>query len=117
MMQVSSWTIPMTSIVPRQLIANMVDGASRFDGVINRDLREQYDGPIFEYARSLLEDTEKSIDSLYFVGHSLGGALSKIVAAQIYRFCLSLCREALLQNDSIHSVRPKKFEFCKMQKM
>merc|ERR1712176_1267045 len=49
------------------------------------DLREQYDGPIFEYARSLMEDTTNTMDSLYFVGHSLGGGLAKIVGAQIYR--------------------------------
>merc|ERR1711973_931892 len=66
-------------------IANMVYYGSLLDGIISRSLREQYDGPIFEYARSLLENTTEPIDSLYFVGHSLGGGLAKIVGAQIYR--------------------------------
>lgn len=85
MIQFSSWTIPMTTLLPRGFIANIVYQGTKLDGVISNDLREQYDGPIFEYARSLMEDTTDSMDSLYFVGHSLGGGLAKIVGAQIYR--------------------------------
>ena len=84
-MQMSSWTIPMTLILPRTTIANMVHFGAMLEGIISESLREQYDGPIFDYARSLLQNTTDPIDSLYFVGHSLGGGLAKIVGAQIYR--------------------------------
>ena len=74
----------MTTLLPRSFIANIVHQGTRLDGLISNDLRESYDGPIFEYARNLLENTTEPIDSLYFVGHSLGGALAQIVAAQLH---------------------------------
>merc|ERR1719376_1269787 len=85
MIQMASWTIPITSILPRTSIANMVHTGALFEGIISDSLREQYDGPIFEYTRALLQNTTEPIDSLYFAGHSLGGGIAKIVGAQIYR--------------------------------
>ena len=75
----------MTSILPRTFIANLVYEGGLFEGIISENLRKQYDAPIFEYVRSLFETTTEPIDSLYFVGHSLGGGLAKIVGTQIYR--------------------------------
>ena len=108
MIQLSSWTIPMTSILPRGFIANLVYQGSMFDGVISNDLREQYDAPIFEYARSLLQNTTASVDALYFVGHSLGGGLAKVVGAQIYRalidgFVNNSYDQSLIENVEIKS--------------
>ena len=106
-MQISSWTIPMTSILPRTFIANMVHTATLFDGIISRSMRAQYDEPIYEYAWSVLEDTTVPIDSLYFAGHSLGGGLAKIVGAQVYRALedgyITNTDQTLIDDVEIHS--------------
>merc|ERR1719229_1138990 len=99
----------MTSILPRSFVANMVHASAAIDGVMAADLRDQYDAPIFSYVWDLLEETTDPIDSLYFVGHSLGGALAKIVGAQIYRAHLDGYVENAVDNTLIEDIEIMSF--------
>eukprot|EP01084_Bolivina_argentea_P279903 478599_1 len=56
---------------------------SHFEGSIDTRSRERYDTPVFNYAYKLLIDTKYKINSLYFIGHSLGGGVSQAVAGQM----------------------------------
>merc|ERR1719474_895589 len=57
---------------------------SWFDEIIDQNLRKTYDVPLFEYAFNHLNDANHSVDDLFFVGHSLGGTIAEIVAAQLH---------------------------------
>eukprot|EP01083_Nonionella_stella_P129437 392768_1 len=84
LLQAASLIVPVTSLLPWSFIIQIVYYMSFFEGTIDTQSRQRYDTPVFEYAYDLLLNTEDTIDSLYFVGHSLGGAVSQAVAAQLY---------------------------------
>eukprot|EP01083_Nonionella_stella_P303674 1052116_1 len=49
------------------------------------EIRQQFDEPLFEYLYEYLSHTNNTLNALYLSGHSLGGAISQIVASQLYR--------------------------------
>ena len=81
---VTSFIVPITSLLPSVAIARIIDASSRFEGFIDAAIRESYDGPVFEYVYNYLQQSDTpNMTSLFFAGHSLGGALGQIVGAQI----------------------------------
>ena len=82
--QTASWLIPMTTILPKPFLRRMIWSVSWFDDIIDEDIRQTYDAPLFEYAFDYLSNSNGSVDDFFFVGHSLGGALAQIVAAQLH---------------------------------
>eukprot|EP01083_Nonionella_stella_P003498 10049_1 len=83
LVEMASWMIPITSILPTSFVIRIVSFMSNFEGMIDTELRERYDKALFNYSRALLMDAEYEMDSLYFVGHSFGGSIAQIVAAQM----------------------------------
>ena len=84
LLQTASWILPITTILPQSFIIRIVYFASFFEGTIDKEMRGRFDKPLFEYAARYLLSTEHAIQSLYFVGHSLGGGIAQIVAAQLH---------------------------------
>ncbi len=74
----------MTTILPKPFLRQIILSLSWFDGIVYEDVRETYDGPLFDYAFEYLSTANHTMDNFILVGHSLGGALSEIVAAQLY---------------------------------
>ena len=74
----------MTTILPKSFLRRVISKLSLFDEIIDEDIRETYDGPLFDYAFDYLSTSNGSVDDLFFVGHSLGGAIAQIVAAQLH---------------------------------
>ena len=69
---------------------------SYIEGVINADVRAEFDDPVIQYAEAYLSRLESGCSfssssinnwsgptTLYFAGHSLGGGISEIVAANL----------------------------------
>eukprot|EP01083_Nonionella_stella_P072032 193942_1 len=84
-LQAFSWVIPITTILPQDMIIGIMHLASMFEGSINMEIRHQFDEPLFEYVYDYLSHTNNTLSALYLSGHSLGGAISQIVASQLYR--------------------------------
>ena len=83
-LEVASWLIPMTTILPKPFLRQIIWSLSWFDHLIYEDLRETYDGPLFDYAFDYLSTANHTIDNMLFIGHSLGGVMAQIVASQLY---------------------------------
>eukprot|EP01083_Nonionella_stella_P082022 226316_1 len=84
LLQVASWVIPITTILPQQFLINIVSFTSKLEGGVEHDMRQRYDIPLFEYTLDYVDALQYEVDSLYFVGHSLGGSIGAAVAAQIF---------------------------------
>ena len=82
--QMASWIIPMTTILPKSFLREVIWKMSMFEEIIDEDIRKTYDEPLFDYAFDYLSNSNGSVDDLFFVGHSLGGAIAQIVAAQLH---------------------------------
>eukprot|EP00485_Elphidium_margaritaceum_P010023 CAMPEP_0202690286 /NCGR_PEP_ID=MMETSP1385-20130828/5306_1 /ASSEMBLY_ACC=CAM_ASM_000861 /TAXON_ID=933848 /ORGANISM="Elphidium margaritaceum" /LENGTH=1358 /DNA_ID=CAMNT_0049345523 /DNA_START=37 /DNA_END=4113 /DNA_ORIENTATION=+ len=93
------WIVPFLNGLPLSFSRQIIYYASYIEGVINSDVRQAFDEPVFEYAKQYLlrlesdcsyNDSEISdwngATTLYFVGHSLGGAISEIVAANLHQW-------------------------------
>ena len=86
LLQAFSLVIPVTSLAPTSFVIKMVWISSWFEGIIDDTIRDSYDVPVYEYAYELLtsEYADNNLQSLYIVGHSLGGGISQAVGAQLY---------------------------------
>jgi len=85
LLQTFSLIIPITSIAPTSFVIKMVWIASYFEGIVDDKIRDSYDTPVYNYAYNVLSnDDNYNLDSLYIIGHSLGGGISQAVGAQLY---------------------------------
>ena len=98
--EAASWLIPMTTILPKPFLRQIIWSLSWFDHIIYADVRLTYDGPLFDYAFDYLSTANHTIDDLLFVGQSLGGSISEIVAAQLYGLQK---QDTLLSNTSMRA--------------
>ena len=81
--QLLSWVFPFLNALPTGFIRTIVSYASFAEGMINADARHAFGDVVEDYARRYLSEIDYRT-SLYVVGHSLGGAVSQIVAAKLY---------------------------------
>ena len=105
MMQFAGWIVPITRLLPDGFMSRSMLFMSQWEGLIETEVHDQFDNPIFEYALTLLTDATHTVSSLYFVGHSLGGALAQIVGAQFAHFYRHHGNEyAVTQNVEVRSL-------------
>eukprot|EP01083_Nonionella_stella_P097970 275420_1 len=79
--------IPLTTVLPVGFIRDFIQYASIPEGMIDPKSRERYDEPIYEYvahnlSASLSRATEPN-QTIFVMGHSLGGGVAEIVAAKL----------------------------------
>merc|ERR1719242_423467 len=92
--------VPFLNAFPISFTRQILYYSAYSEGILNPDARAEFDDPVYDYAQAYmarlesdctfdeLNDTEienwKGPTSMYFVGHSLGGGISQIVAANLY---------------------------------
>ena len=90
-LQLASWVIPLTTILPPSVLRQVIWRLGFFDEIINKDIRETYDAPLSDYIFNYLTTSNHSVNDLIFTGHSLGGAISQVVAAQLHGLQKRVC--------------------------
>eukprot|EP01083_Nonionella_stella_P048701 130036_1 len=75
------WLVPFLNALPTSFVTALIYYASMFEQLINADVRDQFDEPIYDYLSTYLDNATTSMNIL---GHSLGGGISSIVAAKLY---------------------------------
>lgn len=101
-LQMFSWIIPLTTILPISFIRDFIFYSSVPEGIIDPALRDRYDTPIYHWIKSNINQSliESGVDknvSVLIVGHSLGGGIAEILASKftdegyvnVYSFGLS----------------------------
>eukprot|EP01084_Bolivina_argentea_P274382 467673_1 len=86
------WIVPFLGGLPLTFVRKIIYYASSVEGIINSDVRQEFDDPVTKYAVKYLtmlenncnDSSRADMTSLYFVGHSLGGGIAQIVAANLY---------------------------------
>ena len=90
--QVVSYVIPLTTILPTSFIRDFVWYASFAEGMIDPKAREAYDKPVYHFiSRNLTnilrkeDDIETNLNNgtVLILGHSLGGGIAEIVASKL----------------------------------
>eukprot|EP01084_Bolivina_argentea_P016812 31408_1 len=76
------WLVPFLNALPTSFVTAMIYYASLTEQLINADVRAGFDEPIYDYLSTYLENTTTS--HLHIVGHSLGGGIASIVAANLF---------------------------------
>eukprot|EP01083_Nonionella_stella_P219963 787446_1 len=108
LLQAASWVIPITTILPQHFIIEIVYFVSYYvEGSINK-IRARFDEPLFEYSYDYLMNADHTVNALYFVGHSLGGGISQIVAAQLYH----AYKSDLIENYDLKHLEIKSFSMA-----
>ena len=73
--------VPFLNALPQSFIAYIIYYSSLTEELINADVRDQFDEPIYNYLDNYLSD---ATTSMHIMGHSLGGGIASIVAANLY---------------------------------
>eukprot|EP00494_Astrolonche_serrata_P001873 UN01879 len=81
-MQIFGCIFPMFTLWPSSLIQTIVYQHSWFHTALYPDILDHFYEHLKEYITN--NDIPNSDEYLYLVGHSLGGSISEVVAAQIY---------------------------------
>eukprot|EP01084_Bolivina_argentea_P105693 189280_1 len=110
------WIVPFLNGLPISFVRQILYYASYIEGVINADSRTAFDEPVFEYATKYLARLEsecgyesdtiqdwKGATTLHFVGHSLGGAIAEIVAANLHELNLKSGIKSSMQSFGVCS--------------
>eukprot|EP01083_Nonionella_stella_P097969 275418_1 len=86
-LQTFSWLIPLTTVLPVGFIRDFIQYASIPEGMIDPKSRRRYDEPIYEYVahnlNASLSQAANPNETIFVMGHSLGGGVAEIVAAKL----------------------------------
>ena len=83
------WVFPFLNALPTSFIRRIIYYASLPEGLINRDARARFDDPVYDQAEKYLSSKKDTLsdgikETMFVVGHSLGGGVSQIVAARLH---------------------------------
>ena len=88
-LQMFSWIFPLTTVLPTGFIRDFIFYASIPEGLIDSQLRERFDTPVYDYINnpynpihSRLSKRKDWNNTILIIGHSLGGGIGEIVSSR-----------------------------------
>ncbi len=84
MFEIFSWCIPLTSILPKAFIRQFIGFVSIFETIIAPNIKTDFYKPIYNYITDSNNIHLENDCTILLIGHSLGGSIAQIVAAQLY---------------------------------
>eukprot|EP01084_Bolivina_argentea_P279522 477881_1 len=82
MLEIFSWVIPLTSVLPKAFIRQFINFISIFEQIIAPNIKKEFDEPVYKYIINNINITDTC--TILLIGHSIGGSIAQIVSSKLY---------------------------------